>query len=374
MNDTIGSRIAQCRKDKGLTQEALGEKMGVSRQAVNKWEADAAIPDVDKLISLTKFFGVSVDWLLGLAVQQEPVETQDELPEPTEAPSKSQNFQSKWIVITILITALCTVTILGIILYFIWPRTATTWVTGVTEPTVSTSSLMGQDQEPELVSDVTFHLIPTEDYTKLQVLFSIVPRHHSDRDKAQIQVTLDDGTQVALAACEYDGTCWNCTLELEPANGLNYYFSSGGKSQTITQPKIRNLADQMAFTVRAQYENFSLRVGYLGLFDFSLSVYEPPILTQASSENRWETLDLVCFLNDEEIYRSDMTSYVSAEDPRGFTVIWHGISVPVPELAAGDTLKLYLQGSLTTGQALDEWLYAWKQYEDGTLMEIYSRG
>ena len=62
---TIGQRIAERRKMLGISQENLGEQMGVSRQAISKWEADGAIPEIDKLIALSKLFGVSVGWLLG---------------------------------------------------------------------------------------------------------------------------------------------------------------------------------------------------------------------------------------------------------------------------------------------------------------------
>ena len=60
---TIGQRIAQKRKELGLSQEALGSKLGVSRQSIYKWEADSALPEVDKLIALSRLFGVSVGWL-----------------------------------------------------------------------------------------------------------------------------------------------------------------------------------------------------------------------------------------------------------------------------------------------------------------------
>lgn len=62
---TIGERIAQRRKELGLSQEALGERMGVSRQAIYKWESDAALPEIEKLVKLAREFGVSVGWLLG---------------------------------------------------------------------------------------------------------------------------------------------------------------------------------------------------------------------------------------------------------------------------------------------------------------------
>lgn len=63
---TIGQRVGQKRKELGLSQEALGEQLGVSRQSIYKWESDSALPEIDKLIALSRLFGVSVGWLLGV--------------------------------------------------------------------------------------------------------------------------------------------------------------------------------------------------------------------------------------------------------------------------------------------------------------------
>lgn len=63
---TVGQRIAQKRKELGLSQEALGEQVGVSRQAIYKWESDAALPEVEKLVVLSGIFSTSVGWLLGV--------------------------------------------------------------------------------------------------------------------------------------------------------------------------------------------------------------------------------------------------------------------------------------------------------------------
>ena len=57
---TIGQRVAQKRKELGLSQEALGDTLGVSRQSIYKWESDSALPEIDKLIALSRLFGVSV--------------------------------------------------------------------------------------------------------------------------------------------------------------------------------------------------------------------------------------------------------------------------------------------------------------------------
>lgn len=61
---TLGQRIQDHRTRLGLSQEGLGDKLGVSRQAVSKWEADGAVPDTNKLIALSKLFGISLNELL----------------------------------------------------------------------------------------------------------------------------------------------------------------------------------------------------------------------------------------------------------------------------------------------------------------------
>ena len=61
----LGNNISNFRKEKHITQEALAEKLGVSRQAVAKWEANESLPDIIKVAELADFFEISVDHLLG---------------------------------------------------------------------------------------------------------------------------------------------------------------------------------------------------------------------------------------------------------------------------------------------------------------------
>ena len=77
---TTGQRIAQKRKEAGLSQEALGGELGVSRQSIYKWESDAALPEIDKLVTLSRRFGVTVGWLLGV----------EEAPETASAPDSGE--------------------------------------------------------------------------------------------------------------------------------------------------------------------------------------------------------------------------------------------------------------------------------------------
>ncbi len=64
MKMTIGTKIQTLRKQRGLSQEQLAENLGVSRQAVSKWEAGQSVPDIDKIVLVCDFFGVTTDYIL----------------------------------------------------------------------------------------------------------------------------------------------------------------------------------------------------------------------------------------------------------------------------------------------------------------------
>ena len=61
---TLGRRIQEARKAAGLSQESLGERLGVSRQAVSKWESGASDPSTSNLMALAKLYGISAEELL----------------------------------------------------------------------------------------------------------------------------------------------------------------------------------------------------------------------------------------------------------------------------------------------------------------------
>ncbi|MDE6662525.1 MAG: helix-turn-helix domain-containing protein [Lachnospiraceae bacterium] len=61
---TLGEKIFKLRTERGLSQETFGDKLGVSRQSVSKWETDQSLPELEKIIALSEFFGVSTDYLL----------------------------------------------------------------------------------------------------------------------------------------------------------------------------------------------------------------------------------------------------------------------------------------------------------------------
>lgn len=61
----LSEKIYTLRRKSGLSQEQLAEKIGVSRQAISKWEGGLSIPELDKLRALSEFFHVSIDALIG---------------------------------------------------------------------------------------------------------------------------------------------------------------------------------------------------------------------------------------------------------------------------------------------------------------------
>lgn len=61
---TFAEKLKSIRKQAGMSQEKLAEKLGVSRQAVTKWETDAGIPDIENIMAVSSLFGISIDELL----------------------------------------------------------------------------------------------------------------------------------------------------------------------------------------------------------------------------------------------------------------------------------------------------------------------
>lgn len=68
------NNLIKLRKEKGLSQEELADKLSVSRQAISKWERGESLPDTDNLIRLAKLYGVSIDEIVG--INQEKTETE----------------------------------------------------------------------------------------------------------------------------------------------------------------------------------------------------------------------------------------------------------------------------------------------------------
>lgn len=71
MNETLGKRISAYRREMGMTQEEMAEKLGISAQAVSKWENDQTCPDISLLPALAKMLNTTVDVLLSGKQEEE---------------------------------------------------------------------------------------------------------------------------------------------------------------------------------------------------------------------------------------------------------------------------------------------------------------
>lgn len=90
MNIKLADRLVELRKEHKLSQEALAEKLGLSRQSISKWERAEASPDTDNLIALAEVYGITLDQLLG---NDEPKEPKKE----TQSQSENKELSAKQI-------------------------------------------------------------------------------------------------------------------------------------------------------------------------------------------------------------------------------------------------------------------------------------
>ena len=74
----LADKIIEERKKNGWSQEELANKLGVSRQAVSKWESAGSIPDLQRILQMSELFGVTTDYLLKDEIEEAPLNEYDE--------------------------------------------------------------------------------------------------------------------------------------------------------------------------------------------------------------------------------------------------------------------------------------------------------
>lgn len=92
--ELLGNKLYELRKKHHLSQEELAEKLGVSRQAVSKWECGESLPDTDNLITISKLYGVSLDELVGnksAEQTREPQQENNDTPNPENTSNTHKN-------------------------------------------------------------------------------------------------------------------------------------------------------------------------------------------------------------------------------------------------------------------------------------------
>lgn len=121
---TLGQRIQEYRLGLGLSQAELGERLGVSRQAVSRWEADGAVPDTDKLIALSRLFCLTLNELLQVESTPAPTVADKEEEEETAVLPEPQGRRPSPHWKSLLLAAACLLIGLGVGLALLTGRMA----------------------------------------------------------------------------------------------------------------------------------------------------------------------------------------------------------------------------------------------------------
>ena len=208
---TTGEKIAALRREHKLSQEALGEKLGLSRQAVSKWEADQAVPTMDNLMELSRLFGVPVDTLLrpDAPFPAPPAEENStDAPAAPETPHKGVSPSRGKILAIGGVALLCvSLALNAVCLYQIAQLKGEVQALRVQAGNVSTVYYPGTGADTGDFAESSEHMtLDPENTEQLIVTFSAVPRVASDGETAKF--LLRGGEQ-----------SWECEAEGDAGGG-----------------------------------------------------------------------------------------------------------------------------------------------------------
>ena len=362
---TIGQRIAAKRKEMGLSQIDLGEQMGVSRQSVSKWEADAAIPEIDKLIALSKLFSVSVGWLLGV----------EEMEEPETAPEQ-QFSDREWEIIDRLtqetprlprwllpLTAaaaavsLIAAALSGVALYQSHSRSAE--LSSISQSVVSLVAGMGAGVEAEAALELFgFQAQPGGNLEECAFRFTAIPTVYEPDATAELLIVR--GTEEVLRQeCQWDGsTCYTAEFTLPVRNGYTASFILTDKDGFVRMSQVHDdllyhLRDSHAFgNISVTWGNRRYADGSLFFEDMRFEIDAPEIFRD--TPDLWTKCDLVVMGNGDELGRLDLLNRSAYSESVNFAT--HEVSfftreqsIEIGSLADIEELELVLVCELTGG-------------------------
>lgn len=226
---TLGQRIAALRKDLGLSQEGLGELVGVSRQAVCKWEADGAVPDTEKLLALAKLAGVSAEAFLH-GPPEDPAPTDDPADAPADGPAEAVLRRKKrarfWHTVSALIFLALAVDL--VVVNFTLQRVARQSAALEAQLATLEQKLEQQadrlDPTAPLVADFTYQLfnVTAPQGNVVQVTFDLIPTRITEGLTMRFAVTNVSGETVSVPGEPGESGHYTGTLEV---NGLPRAFA-----------------------------------------------------------------------------------------------------------------------------------------------------
>ena len=383
---TMGQRIACRRKMLNLSQEAFGEKMGVSRQAISKWEADGTVPEIDKLIAMSKLFGVTVGWLLGTEEEsskpQAEAFTDDQLKIVEEIVKR---YQPKAVSTGKKMQIACVVAVVLFLLVVNVGSYVNSMANGIHNQISNLyeyyNAIYGQMYTvsqrldelaagERLLTEYSLVAEGNRDLTGATVQFTATPRQMQPGEEAWLLVRLD-GEEVAKVRCESDGTVYRASVELPAVDGHSYYFQVvHNNGETSQEPLTKAYGcDQLATSLRGYFSAHASRT-YTGhdsveMKNLDLVFVEPKLLT--TEEARIRDLTLVVSYDGEEQLRIPLIVdglAVEAGEYVNRLIVNTGFHFtldfrfPTPWVEGRETI-LSVEAKLVTGNTLTQPLMKW---------------
>ena len=381
---TMGQRIATRRKLLNLSQEALADKLEVSRQAVSKWESDAAIPEVDKLIALGSIFSVSVGWILGTEADPLPhpdegfTEAQRKALEQILSHSKAKKRRLIWAAVT---SAMVAIAVLSALLWKVFDRMEDLSQANEaarqqlallsendgqfqTQIDELTQLLHAQADSEKLLEYLSLEAYTSEDQKEVTLTLYVKPRLYQESNTAYISVKNPYTGHSEMLECIWNGAYYCARHTVDIADGYQYSFllvnEYGYKEQSL------NGWDE-GFGSLGVYSTFHLHTedgcvlpedgkGRIadGVYYFDEPIHTPHLF--AKSAVAYKDIVLKLTLNGEVIwersYKDEFKSLMtgSALNSAG-NALQPKVAVTLPQLAEGDDLMLTIEAETVNGGA-----------------------
>lgn len=313
---TIDQRIAAKRKELGLSQIELGEKMNVSRQSVSKWEADAALPEIDKLIALSKLFCVSVGWLLGVEPEGAPVREPEQTFRQQEWEiidrlAQQKPHLPKWFLpLTACVSALALAAALlsGAALYA--NHSQDRELASISQSVANLTTSLGAGlPDAQVLENYSFEALPSADLNECTFRFTGVPACHEPDSTAELIVVLD-GSAVVKQECRWDGICYTAEFTLPAYNGYTASFCLTGSGGIVLTSRVYDhllyrLMDCRDFgSVSVDLISWGYGNGSVDFDEMRVTIDAPEILRDCT--DIWTKCDLVVLGDGTELGRLDL--------------------------------------------------------------------
>ncbi len=256
---TTGEKIAVLRKRAGLSQEALGEKLGISRQAVSKWESDQAIPTMDNLMVLSKIFEVPVDTLLrpdGVLPDgaQKAEDSCESYEVPSAATEQAKGNRTKYLALAagvlLCFNAACSVA-------------ALVWLSRL-QTQVDTIPIRGGDtvyvpmdnvqENSDMVDYSVDYGVSRTDPERLRFKFRAMPKERDEGETAQFSVSC--GEELVTADAVIEGGYYTGEAELALSGkpvSVSLMLTKDGKTRTLAVETLYSLYEEFGLDISWEF-------------------------------------------------------------------------------------------------------------------------